>query len=119
MVETEQGVDSQDNVRDVDPFVKEGAPALRGVAEFVQFFKPIVPCILGLMCARTGLIVGTYGSYARTDENLFTDGSMLVTLAIMLIGWAFIVRAKSYVGKRRVNALFHVAIVGEALSLVV
>lgn len=118
MVETEQGVDSQDNVRDVDPFVKEGAPALRGVAEFVQFFKPIVPCILGLMCARTGLIVGTYGSYARTDENLFTDGSMLVTLAIMLIGWAFIVRAKSYVGKRRVNALFHVAIVGEALSLV-
>ena len=66
MVETEQGVDSQDNVRDVDPFVKEGAPALRGVAEFVQFFKPIVPCILGLMCARSCRMFRQSGRCART-----------------------------------------------------
>ena len=107
---------------EVDPheegrLVKEDSSAVHSFSEFVQFFKPIIPCMLGLMCARSGLIVGSYGSYARTDENLFTDGSMLVTLAIMFFGWLFIVRAKSYVGKSRVNVLFHLAIVGEAISL--
>lgn len=115
--EEEAPAESEASAHEESRLVKEDSSAVRSLSEFIQFFKPIVPCMLGLMCARSGLIVGSYGSYARTDEGLFTDGSMLVTLVIMLVVWAFIVRAKSYVGKSRVNALFHFSIVGEALSL--
>ena len=32
-----------------------------------------------MACARTALIVACYGSYASTDDGIFTDGAMLVT----------------------------------------
>lgn len=109
--------DFHDSTQDAERLVKENVRPLDGLADLKKLFQPLLPSMLGLMLARTGLIVGSYGSYARTDEGLFTDGSMLATLAIMLLGWAFIVRAKSYVGKRRVNALTHLSVIGEALSL--
>lgn len=35
------------------------------------------PMLAGIVCARTALIVACYGSYAATDDGLFTDGAML------------------------------------------
>ena len=81
-------------------------------------FRSLLPCILGLTCARLGLIVGSYGSYSATDEGFFTDGSMLVTLVFIFVGLLLISRVESFVGKRIVNTLFHLSVIGEALSLV-
>ena len=39
----------------------------------------------GIICARTALIVACYGSYASTDDGIFTDGSMFVTCALFIV----------------------------------
>lgn len=40
--------------------------------------------LAGIICARTALIVACYGSYASTDDGIFTDGSMFVTCALFV-----------------------------------
>lgn len=45
-------------------------------------FKTFWPMLAGMLCARTALIVACYGSYAATDDGIFTDGAMLVTCAV-------------------------------------
>lgn len=102
-----------------DVLVKEDAPsACNTPLASWERFRSLLPCILGLTCARLGLIVGSYGSYSATDEGFFTDGSMLVTLVFIFVGLLLVSRVESFVGKRIVNALFHLSVIGEALSLV-
>lgn len=47
--------------------------------------KAFWPMLAGIVCARTALIVACYGSYAATDDGIFTDGAMLVTCALFAI----------------------------------
>ena len=60
----------------------------------------LAPSILGLAFARAGLIAACYGSYENTDEGLFTDGAMLVSLMILLIPFLMIVASKNPSAKR-------------------
>ena len=67
--------------------------------------KAFLPAALGLVCARTGLIVTTYGSYTSTDENILTDGSTLVALTIILVGIIAIASHKTHLSQRLVENL--------------
>ena len=49
------------------------------MSDIAQAWRLLAPTVLGLMCARLGLIVATYGSYASTDAGVFTDGSYAST----------------------------------------
>ncbi|MEG2851187.1 MAG: LuxR family transcriptional regulator, partial [Raoultibacter sp.] len=62
---------------------QEKNPSRKQCANYLATYRPLWPCILGLTAARAGLIVASYGSYKLTDEGIFTDGSMLITLAIL------------------------------------
>lgn len=77
----------------------------------------LLPHILGLMCARTALVMGTYGSYAKTDEGLYTDGSMLIALIIIAAIWFALWRSKQSVKEKSADLLFYASSVIEAISL--
>ena len=53
--------------------------------DFLRTCAQLWPLVVGLAFGRAGLIVASYGSYTSTDEGIFTDGAMLVTLSLSLI----------------------------------
>lgn len=86
-------------------------------AKLLRLFLPLWPSILGLAFGRAGLIVAAYGSYTHTDEGLFTDGAMLVSLAVLLLGFAAITVSKKTLRKCTVNRLMRACVALEAASL--
>ncbi|OUO87979.1 helix-turn-helix transcriptional regulator [Gordonibacter sp. An230] len=75
------------------------------------------PLVLGLAFSRAGLIVASYGSYASTDQGMFTDGAMLVALAVLAAIFAFLLITGKTVGKRATNLIARICIALEALCL--
>lgn len=72
----------------------------------VARIKTFWPMLAGIVCARTALIVACYGSYAATDEGLFTDGAMLVTCAAFLILLLLLWHTRSHLPDRAVQLIF-------------
>ena len=64
------------------------------LAGLISRFKTFWPMLTGMVCARTALIVACYGSYASTDDGIFTDGAMLVTC--LLFGLTLLVAIRSH-----------------------
>ena len=79
--------------------------------------KPLAWSILGLALCRAGLIVGSYGSYRHSDEGVFSDGVMLVALAILAVLWLLIAITKCHLSRRVVRRIAFASIILEALSL--
>ena len=78
----------------------------------------LFPAIVGLAFARGGLIVACYGSYTDTDQGIFTDGSMLVTLVVMTVLVAVLAVKKCQLREETISALMWVCIAVEALVLI-
>lgn len=98
--------------------VKDGSANARSpLSKTIRLFAPLLPCLFGLAIARTGIIVGSYGSYTSTDEGIFTDGSMILFLATLLPFLAFISKKGDHLDRPFIVWCRRVAIVGEALSL--
>ena len=81
--------------------------------KLLSLYIPLIPSILGLCFARAGLIVAGYGSYTHTDEGIFTDGAMLVALAIMVVILAVVGTRKIRLKKRTTNRIMRTCIVLE------
>ena len=81
--------------------------------KLLSLYIPLIPSILGLCFARAGLIVAGYGSYTHTDEGIFTDGAMLVALAIMSVILAVIGTRKIRLKKRTTNRIMRTCVVLE------
>ena len=43
-----------------------------------ELLLALLPTSMGLMLARTGMIVGAYGSYMGTDAGIYTDGASFI-----------------------------------------
>ena len=98
--------------------VKEGTACTESsFSETVRLFAPLAPCLLGLAIARTGIIVGSYGSYTSTDEGIFTDGSMILFLAVLLPFLTFVSKKGDHLSRNFVIWCRRIAIVGEAAAL--
>lgn len=87
------------------------------ITDHLKTYGVLWPCILGLTTGRSGLIVASYGSYNQTDEGVFTDGSMLVTLVILGIFLFLLVLKNGYLTKLRVNRLMRACIIAEGATL--
>lgn len=79
-------------------------------AELKRALQVMAPSMLGLMIARSGMIVSTYGGYSSTDSGIMTDGSSLVatTLTVILmlyVGMSRVIIPKTYV-RRTAYATF-------------
>jgi len=75
--------------------------------------------VVGLACARSGVIVGSYGSYTSTDQGVFTDGATIASTLLLLIVLAVLTLRDMHLTKRRVNAVMRIAIVGQMCCLAV
>ena len=78
--------------------------------KLLSLYIPLLPSILGLCFARAGLIVAGYGSYTRTDEGIFTDGSMLVALSFMAVIMLVIGMRKIRLKKRTTNRIMRACV---------
>lgn len=67
--------------------------------------------LAGIICARTALIVACYGSYAATDDGLFTDGAMLVCCLLFAVLLALFGRRHGTLSERVVLGLFVASVV--------
>ena len=89
----------------------------QGPREAVRRYKALWPLVLGLAFSRAGLIVASYGSYTSTDEGIFTDGAMLVALAVLAVFLLVITVRKKTIPKRTVNRLMRACVAAETLIL--
>lgn len=97
-----------------------GASAKRPrLADFAALYRPLLPALLGLVCARSGLIIANYGSYASTDEGIFTDGTMLFTIAVMVLLFLLSRTRKSHLTQRQEQLVMTASIALEALCVFV
>lgn len=76
------------------------------------------PFIAGLAFARSGIIAANYGSYRATDENIYTDGSMIVALLVLLIPFAIITASKRTIPKTWVNRIARACMAVEIASII-
>ncbi|MEC4272767.1 helix-turn-helix transcriptional regulator [Adlercreutzia sp. R25] len=64
------------------------------IAGLAARLKTFWPMLAGMVCARVALIAACYGSYAATDDGIFTDGAMLVTCALFTAVLLVIARSR-------------------------
>lgn len=81
-------------------------------------YKSLLPAVLGLAFCRVGLLCGTYGNYASSDEGIFTDGAMFVSLIIFAILLIALTRWRKIIPKSAVHMLTRVCIITECLAIV-
>lgn len=94
---------------------KPDAAAIKSSAS--SLVKALAPIILGLVFARAGLIVATYGAYRHTDENIFTDGPMLASLVVLALCIIAFASRKTFLSEIVVKRLAYISIAVEALSI--
>ncbi len=87
------------------------------VGAIIAQHKPLAWSILGLALCRAGLIVGSYGSYRHSDEGIYSDGVMLVALAVLAVLWLLIAITKCHLSRQVVRRIAFASIILEALSL--
>lgn len=85
-------------------------------AGLIARFKALWPMFIGIICARTALIVACYGSYSATDDGVFTDGAMLVTCGIFAIALLILHRTGYRFTDQAARAVFIVSIAVAATS---
>lgn len=87
------------------------------VGAIIARHKPLAWSILGLAFCRAGLIVGSYGSYRHSDEGVYSDGVMLVALAVLAVLWLLIAITKCHLSRQVVRRVAFASIILEAFSL--
>lgn len=87
------------------------------VGVIITRHKPLAWSILGLALCRAGLIVGSYGSYRHSDEGIYSDGVMLVALAVLAVLWLLIAITKCHLSRQVVRRIAFASIILEAFSL--
>ena len=87
------------------------------VGAIIARHKPLAWSILGLALCRAGLIVGSYGSYRHSDEGIYSDGVMLVALAVLAVLWLLIAITKCHLSRQVVRRIAFASIILEAFSL--
>lgn len=99
----------------------ESSPASesqKSVGAILARHKPLAWSILGLALCRAGIIVGSYGGYRHSDEGIYSDGVMLVALAVLAVLWLLIAVTKCRLSRRVVRIIAFASILLEAFSLI-
>lgn len=90
-----------------------------GATSILRDLKLFWPALLGMAFTRTGLIVSGYGAYESTDEGLFTDGAMLLSLAVVFVMFFVVAEKKPRLSHRAYDRMLYISLVVEFLCVVV
>ncbi|MEG0505502.1 MAG: LuxR family transcriptional regulator, partial [Raoultibacter sp.] len=104
-----------DKPQDTAPEAIEQKP---GFAGFARAFLPLWPFVLGLTFGRSGIIIASFGSYTQTDDGIYTDGSMLITVALFGLAVLFMFATKARLSKQQAKWALLTGVAFEALALV-
>lgn len=89
---------------------------LKGLRRLTPYTS-LLPAVLGLAFSRIGLLCGTYGNYASSDEGIFTDGSMFASLVLFAILLLALLLWRKHLSKAAVHMLTRVCIILECVSI--
>lgn len=109
---------------EIEPLFGVARPATASgedVPSFIDALKKhraLLPSILGLAFGRTGIIVGSYGSYRHTDEGFFSDGATLVAIAVFAVLMLLIAATNCHLNKKAVWKIAVASFLAEAATLV-
>lgn len=95
-----------------------GEGAMR-IAETFRQYSSLAPGIVGLACARTGIVVSAAGSYLNTDEGVFTDGAMALVFVFFFAMAAVLFKTRFVFQKRLINVIAHVAVALEFAGVLI
>lgn len=95
---------------------KAGEAELLGLGRLEPYLA-LWPSVLGLAFCRIGLLCGTYGNYASSDEGIFTDGSMFVSLVVFIALFIGLSAWRKTIAKPVVNMLTRVCILVQFLAI--
>jgi DNA-binding CsgD family transcriptional regulator len=91
----------------------------QSIGTMLRPYSMLWSTVAGLACARSGVIVGSYGSYASTDQGIFTDGATIASTLLLLVVLGILTFRDMHLTKRRVNAVMRVSIIGQICCLAV
>ena len=94
------------------------AEETRSFAVFMKTFLPLWPFVLGLTFSRAGVIIASFGSYTHTDDGIYTDGTMLVSVGIFALVVLVMLATKARLTKRQAKLTLLFSTAGEGLALV-
>ena len=83
-----------------------------------ELLLTLLPTSMGLMLARTGMIVGAYGSYMGTDAGIYTDGASFISLVPLLILMVALGLTDKTIPKRAIFHSTNLCIALEAIGIV-
>lgn len=86
------------------------------LADLTARLKTFWPMLAGIVCARVALIAACYGSYAATDDGIFTDGAMLVTCALFAVALLVLARSRRTLSDTAVQWILIVSVTVAAAS---
>ena len=88
------------------------------MVDLIKSYSGLWPLVLGIAFGRTGRIVGSYNSYQQTDAGVFTDGGVLITLALIGIVCIVVTTKNIRLPRRQLNAVMRCCIAVEAALLI-
>ncbi len=86
------------------------------LAGLIARLKTFWPMLAGIVCARVALIAACYGSYAATDDGIFTDGAMLVTCVLLAAALLILARSRHMLSDTAVQWILIVSVTVAAAS---
>ena len=116
--ERRQGADRCDAAERC-PEAKSGEIRSAGIARLFRQYSSLAPGIVGLACARSGIVVSAAGSYLYTDEGVFTDGAMALVFALFFVVAVVLFKTRFVFRKRLINVIAHVAVTLEFLGVLI
>lgn len=87
------------------------------ISQLLKPYRALWPVIVGLVFARAGIIVGSYGSYAGTDAGLITDSATMVSMSGLLVVLVVLAVRKISLSKRQVYGAFRIIVLVQTALL--
>ena len=82
-------------------------------------YKPLLPSVLGLACARVGLVAMTPAGHVYADAGVLSDAALVIGMAVVAAVMLVVFKARYRFSKRFVNALVHVSVAVQVVGAVV
>lgn len=98
---------------------EHGGAQPAGIARFFRQYASLAPLVVGLACARSGIVVSAAGSYLYTDEGVFTDGAMALVFLVFFVIAAVLFKTRFVFHKHLINVIAHVAVALEFAGVLI